>query len=702
MVSSEFAIIDGSGRLVIRDTTRKGETTFNVGSDVRVASEAALSFAAGSFKALAASPEPRSSATKGQTEVQDFAPSLGDSKPSLPLRTWLDYYQASSSADSALDKLKARRGETNLGRVRDEQEPSGHLDNSMCWLDRVAGAVTLLQEMRKEHITSMKQDSILPVGRMPSGLLAEWAGSEAVDILAEALPQLVDQVDLYEDSLAVRARRNRDEQELQKTIASLREELKAEKRQREYYWRKFREMQQGNNVADMGMEAGDGDDGSHAGDVPIYTEADMKALKKKFLAQMEALEVEWRERLEAEKKRAREEAERMRAEIADLRSKLEAALQPQPGSQGVSSRRGLEAESIVSDAPGAGGTPLPTIASKPGQKPSDSGGKSGQRGRSADKTAPVPDGISGPARITVRPPGHRTPSGDSAEGPESSIAGPSATRETSPELLGPVVPSQRSRPATAHAPTSQLVEEAHRFLAKSWAASPSEDDQRRMAEELKRRVFQSVLDEERRRQEEFEEQEQNALAARWEVQGHAELTQLVRRIDDLAIRRDIFRLLKTYCKRSPQAMEIVCVYCRRKPRPEQIHSFDTQPRLSRPASAGRIGGSASSITVLNPLPSTALGTGLPKVASSPSLTLGSIKGFEDPIHLDGHAGRREPRQRPYSGRPPKLVAVMPMTPGLTPLQGMTPVGTVTSAAHGTPEPSAFAAPVGWAPVDAAC
>jgi len=364
-----------------------------------------------------------------------------------------------------------------------------------------------------------------------------------------------------------------------------------------------------------------------------------------------------------------------------------------------------------------GGSTLPSLAGKPGQGSSQLGnlggkvgGKPGQSGfisaSGDDPSGMAPGGV---LRNTLR-----NPSGDSAGrgergqhgelGSSHARAASGSARDTSPELTNTGGTTKRSRPSTATGPRGQgQDDEPHRFVAKGWGGpSPSEEEQRRMADELKRRVFDSVLAEERKRQEEHDEEEQNALAARWELQGQGDLMQLIRRIDDTILRRDMFRMLKTYVKRSPTAMEVVCAYCRRKPRRDQIHSFDLP---SRPASASRL----STISLVQcpaaaqtcPAP----GAALTRVSSTPNMS--SQKAFDGTAPAASHLRR---------GRPPKLVAMLPTTgglpatPGLTPSPGMTPVNAATpGATAGTAELRSVLAsaldgtpPIGWAPVDAAC
>lgn len=667
MVFAEFASIDGTGKLIIQDGTSTCEQA------TARASPASL----------------RYSERKSQMESKDTSTLLGSTKPSVPLSTWLDYYEARGPAHAELQKLEARRSEASLigGLPR---ESDGSLDNALHWLERTSGAIALLQEMREEHLATTQEGCVLPVGRLRlSPLLTEWAGSEAIDILAEALPQLVDQVDLYEETLGVRTRRNQEEQALRKEVDSLREEVKAEKRQKEYYYQRFREMQQAARAGQLGMATADHgeSDNDSLCNVPIYTEADMKAMKQSMLAQIEALERHWQERLEEERRRAREREEKLRDEIRTLREQLEAALQRAEAS--AMEGKGDSADSSSAATPRSTDEPF--------------GGKESGKG-SSRLGASSPYG--GEAAGRIRPQSAlRTSSSDGFGQATIKFPDPDAVAIHHPDpTFEAIGRSKQRRPSTAPAALSQEdVHERRLSAARRWEGGPSEDELRRQAEDLKRRVFESVLAEERKRQDEYDEQEERAIAARWELQGQAELSQLLRRIDDQAIRRDLFRVLKGYCKRSPAAMEVVCVYCRRKPRPDQIYSFDTCSR-SRPSSASRAGTGTtiSKVSVTDLSQALApLGSSVPRVSSCPSVGLCSQNGARVMGNLSG--AKTEPRRsRPQSAiRPPKLLAAMPSTHGST-LPDVRIGGLMPESSMPRPQAHSRTVPTSWSTLDPAC
>jgi len=60
-----------------------------------------------------------------------------------------------------------------------------------------------------------------------------------------------------------------------------------------------------------------------------------------------------------------------------------------------------------------------------------------------------------------------------------------------------------------------------------------------------------------------------------EVGGMSELARLVRRVEDLNLRRELCRALKDYGRRLPSTIEVVCKFCRRKVKKEHVHSYDS-------------------------------------------------------------------------------------------------------------------------------
>lgn len=211
----------------------------------------------------------------------------------------------------------------------------------------------------------------------------------------------------------------------------------------------------------------------------------------------------------------------------------------------------------------------------------------------------------------------------------------------------------------------------------------SATEHRRMAEDLKRRVFEQVLSEERERRLREESEEDEGLAALCTAQGSASLPSLLRRVEDQHLRHEIFQAIQNQ-PRAPSAIEIVCVYCRRKVRPEQIHNFDSV----RPSSAAsNISTRASGRLVPRSSSAPSIAVGLPcgmKIFGSPGepaqpaseppssaagVSGGSARGSR-PLSATAPAttgvGRAASagRTRPASGgwKPRRLVAVLPRAP----------------------------------------
>mmetsp|Transcript_144127 Transcript_144127/g.268497 ORF Transcript_144127/g.268497 Transcript_144127/m.268497 type:complete len:728 (+) Transcript_144127:77-2260(+) len=608
---------------------------------------------------------------------------------------WLDHYQAKGPFHLELDKLALPILH------REAQEENGFLHNSRHWLERFAEALDLFHELRDEHNICSNPDAP-PIGRVPGGLIAGWAGSEAIDKLSEVFSNVVDQVALYEESLAMRRKHASKEDELRTEVERLSRELKSETAQRVYYWRKLKESQ---NVLGLGSAAvkqaaaDDSDEDDEAdGEVPIYTEREMRAVKKQWMRKLEDVEQDWSGRLEKEKQHAKSMEDELRGDIRELRAKLaalerELAAKPAPAAMKSSGSSPAPAPMKSSTGP-----PLPFRRKQPS---SSSGGESrdgsqtGQsqlRGRTkktkksvARGTSPIED-VDTSARQADPPPR-----------PASAVRRqPAAKTSVSEEESVIVVPSldpaptgsqgglpRRSRPEAAptHAPThtpERADSGERRFVARSWEPGPSEYDTRRLAEELKRRVFEQVIDEERQRQAQMEDEESDQLAARWELQGSGELAHLLRRVDDLALRRELFKVLKNYHKRQPSVLEIVCVYCRRKAKPEHIHSCNVSwpssaVTTARPSSANTTVPTRPSSATRLPRPGSATGSvaseslrmvgtsALPHVSSSPELRVIGWQNFSRVV--------QEPQMSGVYGLPEakvKLHAVLPLAPGRTP------------------------------------
>jgi hypothetical protein len=111
---------------------------------------------------------------------------------------------------------------------------------------------------------------------------------------------------------------------------------------------------------------------------------------------------------------------------------------------------------------------------------------------------------------------------------------------------------------------------------------------RQVVKGVRRRIFEEIMAEERARMTKRAEEE---LLTKCEVGGMAELAHLVRRVEDMNLRRELCKSLKEYGRRLPSAIEVVCKFCRRKVKKEHVHSYnapssrDFMSELGRPQSS---------------------------------------------------------------------------------------------------------------------
>merc|ERR1711904_303864 len=107
---------------------------------------------------------------------------------------------------------------------------------------------------------------------------------------------------------------------------------------------------------------------------------------------------------------------------------------------------------------------------------------------------------------------------------------------------------------------------------------------RQVVKGLRRRIFEEIMAEERERMTKRAEEE---LITKCEVGGMGELARLVRRVEDLTLRRDLCRALKDYGRRLPSTIEVVCKFCRRKVKKEHVHSYDAPNSSALMSELGR-------------------------------------------------------------------------------------------------------------------
>jgi len=635
LVSEEFASIDSEGQLVFREPTDDESSRASQAEKVELL-------------------DPAKASQTNQKELEKV-------NSVWCLQKWLAHLHAADpscdTASAALKKLQSRRLDDAL--CGNDMEMSGHLNNAIHWLEQMAGAITLLQELRKDHDRMLHSSVAVPIGDATSGILSEWAACKAQDVLAEVLPELVDQVIAYHEHIAVRSCKGRDQEKLQAEVDRMSDKLREEKRRANYYFQKFRELQQAQNLKhSLDISKVDTTTNDFVDDVPIHTEADLQEMNRMWEAKLEALEKEWQDLLDEERKKAQALQDSLRAEINALKAQIEALRREL---EALRAREHRSQTEVAEEEHKRSSDPIDLIDRKASSRPTFERASVG--GTSPSRSPRSPSRNRSDARTTVV---HSAPS-----------------------------PGSERRYTIDEASTFGRCMPPSSRLKKDWMLLSDEDAQRRMAEELKRKVFEKVLNEERRRQALVDEEDQAALAARFESQGWGELINLIRRVDDTILRRDIFRLLKLYQKRSNPALEVVCVFCRRKPRPDQIHTYDV---TSRPMSAANRASYGTLADTAHALPDS-VAQPLPRVSSSPSVVLGLPKGTKS-FQEFPHAADTLVRQDVKQGRHPKLVAVLPtaaLKPSKTrPRSAPAPMG-LPSANRA---PSSL--PPGWAITNAAC
>lgn len=78
---------------------------------------------------------------------------------------------------------------------------------------------------------------------------------------------------------------------------------------------------------------------------------------------------------------------------------------------------------------------------------------------------------------------------------------------------------------------------------------------------MRRKLFNEVLDAEERKRLFFLE---DAVAYKFEFYGFQEISRLVRLVEPLGLRKQLLDLLRSWNRRVPSTLEVVCNFCRRK------------------------------------------------------------------------------------------------------------------------------------------
>lgn len=200
------------------------------------------------------------------------------------------------------------------------------LRGARCWLGRMHKALALLQAVCAGNAAAFG-DLAQEAGDLTACSLAR----KAVDAMAEAFPQVVDMAVSYQESLRACARQGAEA--LQAETARLGQELKVARRQKDYFRTRLKEKQAAElREATLGSDSTppandsepvllDKDD-----DLLAFTASDLEKVKRASLARLETLANatdEAHEDLAHARERHRLEVQRLQAEIADLRARLE-------------------------------------------------------------------------------------------------------------------------------------------------------------------------------------------------------------------------------------------------------------------------------------------------------------------------------------------------------------------------------------------
>lgn len=450
----------------------------------------------------------------------------------MTLRQWVDHFGLQPCASPALA----------LAVTAQKKLPKN--EDTRYWFDRASTSLALLQKLQ-----SIEDAGSFAMHKLSPAFMAEWGADSALTSLAEALPHLQQVLAMYLERQTAFDAAQTDLKKAGERLASLEGSLKEETFRKECYRAKLRELQQkelihiklGLNpapteVGALGLEA----------DSLIYTEADMEKRRK-----------EWEERMQTAL-----EAERLGAasELKHLRREMEEALralQRESAAQLELEKALQEALAAKADQDAAYAEAMQQLAALQ------------EENQALCRRAEL-------AEVEAAELQMRTAREQQRRGSAISVGESVASDVTT-------APSRRFE-VTGEATEEGVPHGLQR------AESLSLFDRRRRAEELKRKVFEEVLEEERRRQAWAAEQEEEDLISKLQGRGFGELIFIVRQVDDIKLRHKIFAGLQGYWKRTVEAMEVVCTFCRRKVTKDKIFTRD----FTRPASAaGRLSASGS-------------------------------------------------------------------------------------------------------------
>merc|ERR1719171_1808627 len=84
---------------------------------------------------------------------------------------------------------------------------------------------------------------------------------------------------------------------------------------------------------------------------------------------------------------------------------------------------------------------------------------------------------------------------------------------------------------------------------------------------MRRRLFQEILTEEERRRLALLEED---IEGQINTAGNGELMHLLRQVEPLTLRKQLLNCFRVYSRRVPSTLEVVCSFCRRKVKKDQV------------------------------------------------------------------------------------------------------------------------------------
>ena len=84
---------------------------------------------------------------------------------------------------------------------------------------------------------------------------------------------------------------------------------------------------------------------------------------------------------------------------------------------------------------------------------------------------------------------------------------------------------------------------------------------------MRRRLFQDLLTEEERKRLAILEED---IEGQINIVGQGEMMHLLRQVEPLTLRKQLLNCFQIYTRRVPSTLEVVCTFCRRKVKKDQV------------------------------------------------------------------------------------------------------------------------------------